>query len=305
MAAIDVTAWVPEPSTSEVIQRVNQMSAVERLARREPMTALTKSVPRSGGADVAGIAKSASYAEDGSTDDDVVLTAKKFGSVFRIPEEDLNDALPNVIATKQRDWATSYAKFIDNACLGTDGGSQGVTRPFVSVYQEVADYNSSSNLVQTGAGGTGDIDPPSYEELSQVVGVVEEGDYWDESAIQVIAHPIFRGYLREVLDSQDRPIFIQGVAGTPDTLFGLPIAWSQGARKSENAAAAPTGNPLLVVANTDLLMLGVRSGPESVFIDGRSGASAMTDEALLKMRARRGFAVGRAAGFGVLEATPS
>jgi hypothetical protein len=33
----------------------------------------------------------------------------------------------------------------------------------------------------------------------------------------------------------------------------------------------------------------VRSGPESVVIDGRDGASALTDETLLKLRARRGF----------------
>ena len=48
---------------------------------------------------------------------------------------------------------------------------------------------------------------------------------------------------------------------------------------------------LLVVANPNYAYLGIRSGPESATAGADTGAAFMTDEALLKMRARRGFGV--------------
>ena len=63
---------------------------------------------------------------------------------------------------------------------------------------------------------------------------------------------------------------------------------------------SPGGLPLLFVVNADYLRLGVRSGPESVFIDGRAGLGALTDESILKLRSRRGFAVGHESAAAVL-----
>ena len=73
--------------------------------------------------------------------------------------------------------------------------------------------------------------------------------------------------------------------GTVITKYGVP-------------AVAP-----VVVVNRDLLRLGVRSGPESVFIDGRNGLGALTDESILKVRARRAFVLGMQHGAAILEAT--
>jgi len=119
--------------------------------------------------------------------------------------------------------------------------------------------------------------------------------------MRVVAHPAFRDDFRMVRDTAGNPIFVQGLAGTPDTLFGIPIGWSLGAKTSQGMAQAPLGLPLLIVGNMDYLRLGTRSGPESVFIDGRAGLGALTDESILKLRARRGFAVGHEAAFAVLE----
>ncbi len=127
-------------------------------------------------------------------------------------------------------------------------------------------------------------------------------DTWMPGVV-VIAHPSFKGAFRGMVDDNGRPIFVEGQGNAGSTLFGYPVRWSTGARTSATATSRPTGNPLLIVGQRDALMLGVRSGPESVVIDGKDGASALTDETILKMRARRGFGVAYADAFAVLEVT--
>jgi HK97 family phage major capsid protein len=299
-------AWIPEEFDSQVITRVNQMSAAEALFRKVPMGTATKSVPRSAGMGVAVVPKGGAYSEDQSANDQVVLSAYKFGSADRIAEEDIDDSLADVVATKQKDWATSYAKALDNACLAVTAAQNGTTVPFTSVYKTLrttdaaTGYTADANYVPTA--GTGAA--ATYAQLSKVVGALETGDYFDEANIAVIAHPSFKAGFRGILDSQNRPIFLQGTASTPDTLFGYQVKWSLGAKTSATNTSAPTGNPLLFVVNTQLMLLGVRSGPESVFIDGRSGLAALTDESILKMRARRAFAVGHPNAAAVLELLP-
>jgi HK97 family phage major capsid protein len=306
MARNTMEAWIPEEFDSQVITRVNQMSAAEALFRKVPMNTATKSVPRSAGMGVAVVPKGGAYSEDQSANDQVVLSAYKFGSADRIAEEDIDDSLADVVATKQKDWATSYAKALDNACLAVTAAQNGTTVPFVSVYKALrttdatVGYTADANYVPTA--GTGAA--ATYSQLSKVVGAIETGDYFDEANLAVIAHPSFKASFRGILDSQNRPIFIQGTASTPDSLFGYPVKWSLGAKTSATNTSAPTGNPLLFVVNTQLMLLGTRSGPESVFIDGRSGLAALTDESILKMRARRAFAVGHPGAAAVLEVLP-
>ncbi|RAJ70275.1 HK97 family phage major capsid protein [Streptomyces sp. Amel2xB2] len=286
--------WIPEEDGSEVITRVAQMSAVEALASPEPMNSNSKSIPRSAGVGVSVVDKGGAYSEDVSTNDDITLTAKKLGKAIRIAEEDIDDSLADILATKQKDWATSYAKLIDNATLAVSA-APGAGVPFASVYYQLTQadsglgYGANDNVTVAASGGA------TYDNLSDVLGTVEGGDYFDPGRMVVIAHPSFRGVLRKTKDDQNQPIFVrgqQGDSGSPDTLFDLPVHWSLGAKVSATATDAPTGKPLLVVVNADFLRLGRRSGPESIFIDGRDGLSALTDESILKMRARRGFALG-------------
>lgn len=299
MARNTFESWIPEEFDSAVIMRVKAVSAVEALATPTPMKSDTKSVPRSAGVDVEYIAKGGAYGEDTTGNDSIVLTAQKFGKAIRIADEDISDSLANIVATKQIDWATSYAKMLDNASLAVTAAAVGVGVPFVSVYASLHDtqaalsYTADDNLTLTGTGGS------TYAGLSASMSKVEQGDYFDLPNMVVIAHPAFRDKIRNVKDDQHRPIFIQGVAGTPDTLFGLPISWSLGAKTSAVATPSPAGYPCLFVANKQYLRLGVRSGPETHFIDA-DGVGALTDEAILKLRARRGFGVGNPHAFSVL-----
>lgn len=299
MARNTMEAWIPEEYDSEVIQRITQTSVVEAVANRIPMTSDTRHAPRSAGMGVEVIDKGGAYGEDTSLNDDVILTAKKFGKVVRLAEEDINDALPNTLAVKMKDWGISYAKILDNACLGVTA-APGAGVPFQSLYNllnttdATLSYTGGDNI--TTAASTG----ATYDDFSNAISDVEAGDYYDPATMLAIAHPTFKKSMRGIKDGQQRPIFIEGLAGTPDTIFGVPVRWSLGARMHATATSAPTGRPLMAFVSTDLMLLGIRSGPESVFIDGRDGTSALTDESLLKMRARRGWAYGHPAGASML-----
>lgn len=305
--------WIPEEYDSTVIARVKQMSAMESYAQHIPMGTQTRSTPRSGGVAVGIVSKGGVYSEDTNTNDEVILNVQKFGEAIRIAEEDINDSLADIVAAKQADWATSYAKVLDNACLGVTVAKGTTGCKFDSLYYSLTQTNSSTgytanaNLTQTATAGA----PVTYAQLSAVCGIYEAGDYYEEGNSLVIAHPKFKAQLRQVVDSQQRPIFQEGTSGVAgggqgkaiDTMFGTyPIKWSLGARTSTAPTQAPTGNPLLIVCNPNYLLLGIRSGPESVFIDGRNGLGALTDESILKMRSRRGFAIGHENAFAILQA---
>jgi len=300
MARADFDAWIPEEFGSDVITRIAQNSAVEALASRIPMSTNSRSTPRSAGMDVEMVAKGGAYGEDASENDDVTLTAKKIGKVIRVAEEDINDSLADILKTKSLDWATSYAKYMDNATLGVTA-APGAGVPFPSLYyllsttDNTIGYTANSNITKTGSGGT------TYDTLSNSLGVIENGDYFDPSELVAVASPSYRKKFRGIKDDQGEPIFVKGLAGTPDTLFGHPVRWSLGSRTSATAKNAPTGNPLLCWVHPSLMLLGVRSGPESVFIDGRDGVGSLTDESILKIRARRGWAYGHPAGGAIHE----
>ncbi len=303
MAAVTYTSgWIPEEHSGNVIQRVRRSSAAEMFFRRETMTSKTKSVPRDAGIDSEIVEKSGTYAEDDSTNDDVVLTARKFGKAVRIAEEDEGDALPDTLNSKREGWAGAYARHLDNACLAVTAASNGTTIPFTSLYRALRNengnggYGSGDNLTQTGTGGV------TYDNLNTAFGLYEDGDYFDEARTVVIASPAFKQKLRGVKDDNNDPIFVQGQqgdAGTPDTIFGYRVAWSQGAKTSATAVHNPSGNPLMVIGNRDYAILGIRSGPESMIAGPE--AAFLTDETLLKMRSRRGFAVGEHGAWSILE----
>jgi HK97 family phage major capsid protein len=295
-------AWIPEEwDSSRVIQSMLQVSAVEGLASRIPMGSDTKHVPRTAGMGVDVVAKGGAYGEDVSLNDEVLLTARKFGKAARIAEEDIDDSVASIIEAKMIGWGKSYAKMIDNASLAVSAAENGTTIPFTSLYQllnttdATLSYTGGTNITTASSSGA-----PTYTEFSTAIGNVEAGDYFDPGNMVAIAHPAFRKSLRGVVDGQSRPIFNENGAGTPDTIFGVPVRWSLGAKISATATPTPTGRPIMAFVNPELMLLGVRSGPESVFIDGRDGLSALTDESILKMRARRGWAYGHPNGAAIL-----
>lgn len=311
MARNTYEAWIPEEFGSQVLQRVTQTSAVEALGQRIPMQTQIRSTPRSAGVSVGMVAKGGTYSEDSNTNDEAVLREQKFGQAIRIAEEDINDSLADIVAAKQVDWATSYAKTLDNACLAVTAAKGTSGCAFDSLYylltqtDAATGYTANTNLTQTATGAPA----ITYANLSAVAGIYEASDYYSEADTVVIAHPKYKQLVRGIVDGQSRPIFQESSSGFPgggtgpsaDRIFGYPVKWSLGAKTSAAPTQSPTGNPLLIIGNPMYLLLGVRSGPESIFIDGRNGLGALTDESILKMRARRGFVPGTENAFSILE----
>jgi HK97 family phage major capsid protein len=308
MSTTDFPNWVPIEYSSEVVQRAIQESAVERYGRGIKMTSDTKKVPRSAGHSVG---TGATYTADSSTADTVLLDSVKFTGQDLMDADQLADAesIIDVIGTKARDWATSYAVAFDNSCLGVtaaNNASSTQTRPFDSVYYKVrnndsaAGYTADANYVNYNGSASG-----AYTSLSNALGLVEGGAYWREANAVVVAHPNFRQVLRNATDTQGRPIFVQGQSGDsgqPDTLFGIEIVWSRGAKTSNVRSEEPEGNPLLViVADREKLIRGDREPVQFRMDEGRAHDS--TDETALKFKSRKAFVVGHTKAFAVVEKT--
>lgn len=310
MARQSFESWLPEEWGGPVITKIGAMSAVEAITRTEPMNTDTKHVPRSAGMAYAPVvAKGGTYSEATGTNDEVLLTALKFGQVVRIADEDTKDTagLVNVIAQKQGEWARGHAIGFDVACLGTSAAANGTTVPFLSLFQALnttnsaTGYTADANLTVTAGALT-------YADISGAFAQYEQGDFYDESRTHVVAHPAFKAKLRDIMGSDGHPVFAEyslQATGSPDRLLGAPIHWTLGARSNATASSAPSGDPLLFVGNWDYAIKGVRSGPESMVAPADSGASFLTDEHLLKMRIRRAFAVANENAFAAIQYTAS
>ncbi|MCA1840211.1 MAG: phage major capsid protein [Actinobacteria bacterium] len=297
--------WIPIEWDSEVVMRVLKSSSVEALAERHTMATSTKRILRQQSYLVTA---GKEYTRDDGDLDYVTLTARRFMGQSVLDEDDTADAnmIVDTVSKRAQDWAISYATSFDNACLGVTAAEDGINAPFTSVYKAIkttdsaAGYTGSANYVNHGGAATA-----AYADLSATLRLVETSDYWDEGSALVIANPAFREVLRNVKDTNGRPIFVQGQgadSGQPDRLFGVEIFWSRGAKTSPAMSSTPSGNPLVVfVGNRSLLKLGVRSGPESRM--ALADAHSNVDDIAVKFRSRRGFQLGHVAGFSVLEKT--
>lgn len=312
MARNTMEAWLRDEQGSDVIRRIEYNSVAESIFRSVPMSGATKTEPRMADMSVAVVAKGSAYGEDTAANDEVLLTAVKFGTALRIAEEDIDDQIANIIEAKKLSWASNFGVLLDNATIGTSAAANGGTVPFTSIYRAVTTvdaavgYTANANYLSAVAAVT-------YDNLSDLASKIEGSGYGAPGNVY-IAHPVFKGVLRKIKDGQGRPIFEPSPReGSPDTLFGYPIHWSGGAVVSATASATQAatlvgagvkgtaGNPLIAFGNPEYALLGKRSGVESVVIDGRDGLSALTDETILKVRARRAFVLGNVKAFAVLE----
>lgn len=313
-------AWIPEEYGGPVINKMTEISAVESLARVEPMGTDTKHVPRSAGMAFGGaLGKADAYTEATGTNDEILLAARKMGVVVRIADEDTKDtaSLVNVIAQKQLEWARSQAIGFDNACLGTSVVKNDTTIPFNSLFYSLnttnaaTSYTADANIITTAGALT-------YADLSNAFEKIETSDFYSEADLVVIAHPSFKAKMRNITGatwdgatstaSDGRPVFVDYSSqgnGTPDRLLGAPVRWSLGARAHATASSAPAGSPLLFVGNRQFLVKGDRSGPEYMIAGADSGPAFLTDEHLLKMRVRRAFAVSNENAWACIEYTAS
>jgi len=329
------TNWIPVEYGSQVIQKVTQTSALENYGQRVTMTSSSRYVARDAGVTAALVQKGNAYAEDATGGSSVLLSAGKWGSQVRIAEEDVMDSLADIINSKSNALGTAMAKVYDNAGIGVNAAPGVTNAQTTSIYYGLTQsdaatgYTANANLFATGAGTNG---LPTYAQLSNALAAVEQGDYFNEEDMIVIAHPFWRNALRQVKDTQNRPIFNESSAGfpgggqgpTPDTVFRIPIFWSLGAvvttaptssppangysGGSSSCPAGTAGNRLLVFCNKLYVLCGKRTTnpnnaggtPEFQIVPPMYSG---TDDTILRGRMRRAFAMGVEQAFSVLEGT--
>ena len=291
MARTDLSkanGWIPEPTDGNVIQKLQATSAIEQVARKVTMTSNSVRVPRFDATSADIVAEGALIPQVDATLDNVLLEATKFADRFTISEEDNADSVVNVLDAFKVKFASDVARKLDNAALGATGTvAPGTNTPFLSVY---AAATASGNVVPT----AGNLE---FEMLNDVFSAIEIGDYNANTVI--LAHPSFAGALRNLKDESGLRVVTEPLGGGNQTIFGIPVVYTSGARKNAGAAVNPTGNPLLIVGNSDHLLLGVRSGIESQ-VDAHRWEY---DERELKVRARYAFTPATGAAFHVLEKT--
>jgi HK97 family phage major capsid protein len=282
--------WIPEPGSNEVLAKEVVPSAVESAARKVNMTSRTVSVPRFAASGVDVVPEHNDIPLKDAVLDEVVLTAVKWADRHAISVEDREDAIVDELNEYKKAWISNFHVALDNACLGTTGTANGTTRPFESVYQKVG---SGRRLATAGE--------LSYEDLVQVVGDLENSR---KGGLVVIAHPSFKMALRNLKDANgDRVVSTEGVLGSGvPTVFGHEVQFSYGAVATTTATDTPTGNPLMVVAAKNELILGVRKGVESLISDQPQWVS---DHVEIKMRARYGFVLADTLSAYVIEKTAS
>lgn len=282
----EANGWIPEPGTNQVLTKDSAVSAVEQVARKVPMTSRTLSVPRFAATGIDVVAEHADIPLKDATLDEVVLTAVKFADRHAISYEDRQDALVDELNAYKKSWLDNFAVALDNATLGTVGAANGTTRPFTSVYQAVGAGNRTST-----AGAL------TYEDLVEAIGEMETAR---RGGLVVIAHPAFAMGLRNLKDSAGDRVVADPLGAAVPTVFGHQLAFTFGAVASTTFGDTPSGNPLLIVAAKQELILGVRSGPESQLSEHEQWVS---DHIEIKMRARRAFALASADSARVVELT--
>jgi HK97 family phage major capsid protein len=287
--------YIPEEKGSVAIQATLVNSVVESFARRENMASRTKGVPRFVSDAPSIVAEGVDIPNSDTTLDEVVLTAKKYAQIFNISEEDINDSLVDTLNTYKREWASQWARKFDNACLAVNAAADGDDgQPFTSLYRAVyTNPVGTSQIIQTGGA-------VSFQDISNALGFAESSKYFDAANTVIIAHPKMLAEIRNMETTGGNLVLPDPLGARPGSLFGYPLVVSYGAALSAAATAAPTGNPLLIVGNRNMMINGVRGGVESAI---SRDADFSKDGVLLKTRVRRGFAIAEASAFAIVEKT--
>lgn len=313
----DYDIWKAVEFDGTVIKEMNRVSAIEAVARPVPMASDTKRVRRSGDFDVAGVAKGAEYGFDSNTNDYVEVIAQKVGGLRKIAEEDLGGEVEGgeqILEETERQAANAMAVTFDQGCIGTTAARNGTTVLWPSIYYTLTQVNANlplgsyaananiaqwynADVVTSGASG--------YRAISSWLALYEEGPFYDEGQTVILASPMWKRVLREVMDANGRPYWQDG----QDNLFGHQVRWTTGARKHATTTKNPTGSPLMVVANRELLIKGmakltpsmVNANPGTALQRARDGVGFTSDEAIFKAAMKRGFVLGEPRGAAVLE----
>lgn len=315
MAARDFSTWQPIYWDDQVVGRQFQPSAIMTVAGRTiNMKSIQYDVPRFADSTVGG---GSQLTEDTNNGDVAIMYDYQFNGKQTLDEAQLEDSPADTVAAVSYEWLNSLHIGYDNACIGTSAARSGTATnylPYNSIYYTVrhndtnVGYTADTNYKAATIGTSG------YTNLSTTLGLVENTKFFDPMNAVVIMHPAVKARVRNIVDSNGRPIFVESSGGFPGggvqpmySLFGIPVEFSFGAVVTSggfigNVGGGSTqGNKLVVFANKKHLVRGVRIQPEAQFINANINISAL--EHTVQHRARLGFVATVPQAFAVMEIT--
>lgn len=284
----DLTDWQKIQYDPTLRTQQVQESAVLRVAAPLTMSGHSVEIPRH----LSGIVGGGSVLVEDTTDGSkVTMYSYQYNNKVQMDEADTEDAYIDAINAYDFQFLNRLAVVHDNACLGVTGARSTVptdNRPYNSLIKVLrtddtdAGYAADDNVISGAL---------TYDNLSNLLGILEDSDFGDPSQLVVIGHRGLRNNLRKIKDSQNNPIFQDAAANVLDeTLFGAPIVWTQGAVESSQYNAMSASNPkLLFIVNRSAIVNGQRIEPQSRFIPASINTTELAHT--LQHRARRGFVV--------------
>lgn len=313
----DYDVWKAVEWDGDAIKALTHTSVIESEARPVVMQSDTKRVRRTGDFDVAGVQKGSEYGYDQQVVDYVELIAQKVGGLRKIAEEDLSGEVEGgaeILGDSEAQALSSLAQTFDQGCIGTTAARDGVSVLWNSIYYDLSTaaaglpmgpYAAGANIIQWDQSDVTASGSAGYDFISNWLELYENGPYFDEMNTLIIASPAWRGVLRKVKDGNGRPYWEDG----QPTIGGYRVRWTTGARKHATTTRTPTGSPLMVVANRQLLLNGkarlspeiAGSNPGTALQRAKNGAGFTSDEALFKAAMKRGFRLGEPRGAAILE----
>lgn len=205
----NLTGFVPQIQSNEIIRLAVHGSAILRLSRIEMMESDNKKFPvMTGGPGAYWVEETERIRTSTAKWIFPQIVAKKLGVIVPVTREKMNDTTINVFQEVTPYIAEAFAKAIDKACFF------GIDSPFTRNLYDAA--LESGMAIALGTNAKLDLD------ISDVMALIEEKGF---GANAFAADISFKNSLRKLRDANGNQLYFQGAAANLnfDTLYSLPI----------------------------------------------------------------------------------
>lgn len=270
------TGVIPKESGTLILNEVMAGSAMMALAKYEEMTKPVKEFSYFAGGIGAYWVDEAERIETSKAQWlTAKMEAKKLGVIIPVSKEFLNYTAQGFFEEIKPLIAEAFYTKFDQATLW------GNNTPYAANQNVWADIVASGNTIEAGSLAP---DGNLYDELNELLGLVEEGDGEPNGFATIKANrKLFRG----VKDSQGRPIFTDANSGTPSTLLGEAVSYVD--KRSWDTSKAS-----LITGDWDYVRYGILEGIEyeistdatlTTLVDNAGNAVNLFERDMMALRA--------------------
>lgn len=236
---------VPDVTAGQIIMRPSTYGQARQLFQNFPMGQNAQIIPKYlTGVTAYWVNEEASITASKPTLGYVKLTPHKVGAIVAVTRELLLGAVPNISNYIMNLFDVSFGAAEDTQLFSGSGS------PIYGLF-----YISNSFANAQAIAGT-NVNTLAYDDLFKcIVGMdpaMLQGAVW-------MYHRTIDPYVRGIKDDQNRPIFIDGYNGRPDTLLGYPVVLIEKGITA-TVANATVSTPFIALGNPKNQLIGDISG---------------------------------------------